>query len=205
MKKPLLLQALTVALGLAWSAGALAQGLSRSDYSQAKDRISAEYKAAKAACGSLSGNAQDICVEEAKGQEKTAKAELEATYQPTPKSRYQARVAKAEAGYEVAKERCDDLAGNARDVCVKEAKAALVAAKADAKVQWETAKANLAAQEKSGEARRDANAKKADASKDAAIEKREAQYQIETEKCEAYAGDAKTVCLAAAKSRYGKP
>ena len=31
---------------------------------------------------------------------------------------------KAEAEYEVAKERCDDLAGNAKDVCVKDAKAA---------------------------------------------------------------------------------
>jgi hypothetical protein len=35
----------------------------------------------------------------------------------------------------VAKEKCDDKAGNEKDVCVKEAKAALVRAKADAKAQ----------------------------------------------------------------------
>jgi hypothetical protein len=33
-------------------------------------------------------------------------------------------VTQAKADYLVAKERCDDLAGNAKDVCVKEAKAA---------------------------------------------------------------------------------
>ena len=32
---------------------------------------------------------------------------------------------KADAEYDVAKERCDDLAGNAKDVCQKDAKAAL--------------------------------------------------------------------------------
>ena len=32
-------------------------------------------------------------------------------------------VAKAESAYAVAKERCDDKSGNAKDVCVKEAKA----------------------------------------------------------------------------------
>ena len=33
-------------------------------------------------------------------------------------------MAKADATYEVAKERCDDLSGNAKDVCKKDAKAA---------------------------------------------------------------------------------
>ena len=39
-----------------------------------------------------------------------------------------------EATYDVAKEKCDELSGNSKDVCVKEANAALVKAKADAKV-----------------------------------------------------------------------
>ena len=42
-------------------------------------------------------------------------------------------IAKAEAEYAVAKERCDDQAGNAKDVCVKEAKSAQTAAKANAR------------------------------------------------------------------------
>jgi hypothetical protein len=35
--------------------------------------------------------------------------------------------------YDVAKEKCDDLSGNAKDVCVKDAKAAQAKAKAEAK------------------------------------------------------------------------
>ena len=40
---------------------------------------------------------------------------------------------KAASEYDVAKERCDDLAGNAKDVCQKDAKASLEKAKANAK------------------------------------------------------------------------
>jgi hypothetical protein len=43
------------------------------------------------------------------------------------------RTAKADAAYELAKEKCDDLSGNAKDVCQKDAKAAQASAKADAK------------------------------------------------------------------------
>jgi hypothetical protein len=42
-------------------------------------------------------------------------------------------VAKAEAEYEVAKERCDDKSGNDKDICQKEAKATEAKAKAAAK------------------------------------------------------------------------
>jgi hypothetical protein len=42
-------------------------------------------------------------------------------------------MAKAEADYDVAKEKCDDQSGNAKDVCKKDAKAAFTSAKADAK------------------------------------------------------------------------
>ena len=41
----------------------------------------------------------------------------------TPKGRYDARVARAEADFEVAKERCGDLAGHAREMCIAEARA----------------------------------------------------------------------------------
>jgi hypothetical protein len=82
----------------------------------------------------LNGNAKDICVAEAKGKDNVAKADAEASYANTPKARESARVAHAKATYDVSVEKCDDLAGNRKDVCVKEAKAALVSAKADAKV-----------------------------------------------------------------------
>ena len=82
---------------------------------------------------SFDGNAEDICLAEAEGKEEVAKAELEARYKPSRENDYQVKVAKAKADYRVAKERCDDRSGNAKDVCLKEAKAAEAAAIADAK------------------------------------------------------------------------
>lgn len=121
-------------LGLLVSLGATAQeSMSRSDYKANKERIEANYKTAKASCDSLAGNQKDICVAEAKGEKKVSEAELDARYKPGAKAEYNVEAAKAEAAYDVAKERCDDQAGNAKDVCVKKAKAEETAAKADAK------------------------------------------------------------------------
>jgi len=195
--------AIVLAIGFAFSAGAMAQSISKDDYQAGKDKIAAEYKSARAACASLSGNSSDICVAEAKGTEKVAMADLEASYKPTSKTLYQARVAKAEAALAVAKERCDDMAGNAKDVCVKEAKAAATSAKADAKAQMKTSEANATASGKSADARNEANEKAAGARNDANAEKLEAQYGVAKEKCDVYAGGAKDYCLERAKARFG--
>jgi len=184
---------LAAMVACAFSAGALAQGISKDEYKNGKDRVAADYKAAKAACKPLAGNTKDICVAEAKAKEKVAKAELEASYKNTDKARYEVRVAKAEAAYSVAKEKCDDLSGNAKDVCVKEAKAAQTTAKADAKAQMKTSSAREKASEKSADARQDAQA-----------EKRDANYAVAKEKCDSFAGDAKTRCINEAKARFGK-
>lgn len=123
-----------LSLGLAFSFNAVAaEGLASDSYKAGKDKIAADYKSATAPCKTKSGNAKDVCMAEAKGQQKVAKAELAATYQPTANSQYEVSIAKAEADYDVAKEKCDDQAGAAKDACVKEAKAARAAAKADAK------------------------------------------------------------------------
>ena len=191
--KTLDINVIALAVSLVFSTGAIAQNLSKTDYKACKDKIAAEYKSAKAACASLSGNPKDICVAEAKGKESVGKAELEASYKPTVKTRYQAHIAKAEADYAVAVERCDDLAGNAKDVCVKEAKAAETSAKVDAKAQMKTTEANATAKEKSSDAR-----------KDASTDKMDAEYKVAKEKCDTYAGDAKDRCLDQAKKRFGK-
>ena len=62
------------------AASSQAIAMSKGDYKAAKDRISADYKAEKAACEKFSGNANDICVEQAKVKESVARAELEASY-----------------------------------------------------------------------------------------------------------------------------
>jgi hypothetical protein len=195
---------ITMAISLAFSTGAIAQNMSKDDYKAGKDKIAAEYKSAKAVCDSLSGNPKDICVADAKGKEKVAKAELEAGYKPSNKATYEVSVAKAEADYAVAKERCDDLAGNAKDVCVKEAKAAETTAKANAKAEMKTAAANVTAKEKTTEARSDASKKATDARKDATADKRDAEYAVAKEKCDTFSGDAKDQCLNQAKARFGK-
>lgn len=140
---------IAAAITLAFSAGAMAQSLSKVEYKADKSKIAAEYKAAKADCSSLAANAKDICVAEAKGKEKVAKAELEARYKPSEKASRAVKIATAEADYAVAKEKCDDMAGNDKKICVKEAKAAETRAKADAKTSMPRAAANEPAAEKS--------------------------------------------------------
>ena len=198
------LNAIALAVSLVFSAGAMAQTLSEGDYKAGKDKISAEYKLAKTNCSPLSGNARDICKAEAKGRNKVALADLELRYEPNSENHYKASVAKAEAIYAVAIERCDDKAGNAKDVCVKEAKAAAISVKADAKAQMKALDANATAYEKSAAANYKATGKAVDAFKDANAEKRAAEYRVAKEKCDAYAGNTKEVCVKEAKVRFGQ-
>ncbi len=117
------------------SASAIAGEMSNDEYKAHKDRIEASYKIAKEKCDSLSGNAEDICVEEAKGRRNVEKANLEVKYKPSNKTEYEARIAKIDAEYLVAKEKCDNFNSNAKDLCVAEANAAKVQATNDAKAQ----------------------------------------------------------------------
>jgi hypothetical protein len=199
------IKTLVIAVSLAFSAGAMAENMSKVDYQASKDKIAAEYKSAKSTCSSLSGNAKDICVLEAKGKDNVALAELEAGYKPTSKNNYKVSVAKAEAAYSVAKEKCDDVSGNAKDVCVKEAKAAQTDAKADAKAKMKTSDANATANVKTSDARIKAKDKSAEARKDAKVDKMDADYSVAKEKCDTYAGGAKDKCLDQAKLNFGKP
>lgn len=181
--KPLRFSLLAVALCCAGAAQAqTAATMSGTEYGAAKDRIQADYKADRAACDKLNANAKDICVAEAKGKEKVAEAELK--YQRSGKAddANKVQMVKADAAYDVAKERCDDMKGNDKDVCVKEAKANEAKAKADAK-----------AAKKTGEARHDA-----------VEDKRDADYKVAAEKCDSMAGAAKDNCMQAAKARFGK-
>jgi len=164
---------------LALAAGAQAAG-DKAAYNQSKDSAKSTYETAKKACDPMSGNAKDICVAEAKAARVKTEVDAEAMYKGTPKARAHAIEETAEANYKVAKERCDDMKGNDKDVCVKEAKATMIKAKADAK-----------ATRKGTEARIDANK-----------DKREADYKVAAEKCDAMSGDAKSSCVAAAKAKY---
>jgi hypothetical protein len=153
------------------------KNMSKADYKTAGEtRIAARSKAAIAACDSFAGNTKDVCVEEAKANEKVALAELQYEFSGAPGDANKLMIAKADAAYAVAKEKCDDKAGNAADVCVKQAAANHTKALADAKV--------------------------AEARTGAIDDKLGADYKLEAEKCDALSGDAKSSCLAAAKAKF---
>ena len=182
MKKLEILQTALVSVALMAFSAANAETMSKADYKAGKSRISADYKADKSACSAQAGNAKDICVQEAKAKEKVARAELEYAYTGKSSDHNKVLVTKAKTAYSVARERCDDHSGNARDVCIKEAQAVETKTLADIRMGKEIG----------------------DAKKDAAAEKRDADYKVAVEKCDALAGDAKTSCVAAAKVKFGK-
>ena len=182
MNKMITLKSALAIVALLALPAAHADMISKADYSANKTKISNDYKTDKAACGSMSGNAKDICVEEAKAKEKNAKADLEFSYTGTLKDQNKASKAHAESAYAVAKERCDDKTGNDKDVCVKEAKAVETKALADIKLVKEVRAAKT----------------------DAANDKMNADYKVAIEKCDALSGDAKSQCVVAAKAKYGK-
>jgi hypothetical protein len=171
-------------------------GLSHANLSKAErdaeaKRIDADYDSARKRCDGVSGNAKDICMAQAKGARNVGKAELEAREKGTPKAHHGARVAKADADYQVAKEKCDEHAGNSKDVCIKDAKTALTRAKADAKVERESREASKRNVERTAEVRREAGS-----------DVRDAEYKAAVERCDAFAGDAKDRCVADARARF---
>ena len=159
-----------------------AANLSGADYDAGKARINGAYKTDRDACGSLSGNAKDICVEEAKAKEKVGRAELDYNHTGKAGDMTKLRKVQADTAYDVAKEKCDDKAGNEKDLCQKEAKAARDKALADAKLGKEVNEAQ----------------------KDATQDKRNADYSVAEQKCASLAGNAKDACVAQAKSQFGK-
>ena len=111
-----------------------------------------------------------------------AKAEAEHGYSGKPADMQKHGKAKADAAYDVERERCDDMSGNDKDVCVKAAKATRTKALANLKLNKDVASART----------------------DAADAKRDADYKVAAEKCDALSGDAKTACINTAKARFGK-
>ncbi len=185
--------AIAAAVTIAFSAGAIAQTMSKDQYNSAKSGIAADYKSAKAGCDSYAANAKDVCRAEATGREGVAMAELDAGYKPTAKSGYNVTLARAQAVYAVAMQKCDDRAGNKKDVCREEAKSTKTATDADAKARLKISSANQVA-DKAGAVARE----------NAATDKREAEYAVAREKCDRFADDVKAACVTDAKARFGR-
>jgi len=159
-----------------------AENFSKAVYNGAKEDVKNSYKAEREACNSLANNAKDICVETAKGHEKVALAMLDYNHSGMAKDEIKLYEAQYEARYDVAKEKCDDLGGNDKDVCVRTAKTERDKAKSELKL-----------------------AKKVSNATDTAVaEHMKADYKLAKEKCDTLSGDAKDVCVASAKARYNE-
>ena len=170
-----------------------AQAITKTEYKAAGQTLDGDRKAAITTCSPMKGNAKSVCVLEAKGKYTVAQAELDAQYKPSAKADMKVRDKRADVAYDIAKAKCKDLSGNSKDVCVKDAKSARVAAKADAKV------AKVASDAKS-----DGSKKVVAARKDAMEDKTDAAYAAAKERCDALAGDVKTRCVNDAKAKFGK-
>jgi hypothetical protein len=151
-------------------------------YQQARELAAANYKNARAQCDAVTGNPKDVCVADAKAARVRLEEEARAKYDDTLKSYTRARLRIADANYDRDKARCAGLAGNEKDVCMAQAKAALVAAQADAK-----------ADQKTIEARNEARDDKLDAA-----------WKVAMERCDAFAGAARDQCVSNAKVQFGK-
>ncbi len=129
MKKQFLMLAIASSCLFATQAGAM----TKEEHKAAMDKINAEQKADGTRCNAMKDNAKDICEKEAKGKEKVAKAELEQAYKPSAKNARKVEEEKVDAMFMVAKEKCDDMKGDGKDACQKEARAAEKKGKADVK------------------------------------------------------------------------
>lgn len=123
---------ITMIVAVVTCGAAVAAPMTKDEYKAKKTLIAAEAQVDRQKCGARYGNAVDLCVARARGALKVAKAELEAAYKPSPRTNYAAAIARAQATEAIAKEECDDKARDMRKACVKEAKAALERAKAEA-------------------------------------------------------------------------
>lgn len=195
----LLMTVLAGSLALAASDPAAAL-TSKAEFKAANEQADANYKMARQKCNAMSGNAKDVCVAEAKGEQKKAKARAEAEHRGDEKSRYNLRLATADADYEVAKEKCDARVGNEKDVCLKDAKAAHIRAKADAMANRTSQEANADA----SESRAKANRASQEANTEATKRARDADYKVAVEKCDSLSGSAKQQCVEQAKARFGR-
>jgi hypothetical protein len=168
--------------GLSGASLALAADNAKAIYKTAEDAADASYKADKVKCNDFSGNAKDVCLKQAKATQEHSKQDAMAEYKDTPEALASARKSEADADYAVAREKCNGLAGNGKDVCITQAKAAQTDAIANANAQRDVAKAHTSARE----------------------ERADARYKVALAQCDALAGAAKDECVNAAKIELGK-
>jgi hyperosmotically inducible protein len=102
-------------------------------YRNVTAKAAADYKLATNACKDMSGNAKNVCMEQAKATRAHTEADAVAQYNNTTAGRAKARNAVADADFAVAKAKCLDATGAEKDSCMANATAVHTAAIAEVK------------------------------------------------------------------------
>lgn len=110
----------------------------------------------------------------------TYAADVKDSMEDRAEARYDATKDVAKQNYEAAKENCKNMSGNARDICMKDAKAEYVKDKSQAKVDKKAGKEQA----------------------EATDDQLKAYYKAEKERCDALSGNAKDACINDAKVKY---
>jgi hypothetical protein len=140
------------------------------------------FNADMAHCKALQADERDMCRAQAKAVHKKANAEAIAHQRNTAQARVDARIATADADYDLARAGCKATRGNERDACLQQAKAQRVAATTDAMADLKVTQARNKAKE----------------------QKRKSYYRASREKCDALAGAARQACMTLARAQYGE-
>jgi len=171
----------------AWAGAANAESLAAKERRLDHERAQAAYRLEWSSCRKLQGNARDVCKVQARGNFDVAKAQVEARYKASPANEDGVKLARAEAAWRLAGEKCEDLRGNAQDVCKADAKAVWVAARSEIRLSRASADKGLYS--------RTAVHERKEARDDTA----DALYAAAKERCDALSGDAKAGCVSDAK------
>jgi hypothetical protein len=175
---------------IASAGGALAGGggMTKEAYEAMKSRLEASQDAELKACDGDKSNARDICRAAAKGRGRVLLAELKAEYQPSPEADRATMMAQAEADYDVAKQKCDEARGKAKDACKARADQVREAAIRRAKIERVEATRRLKARGSTGQV---------------AVQQQspDEKYAAEKARC-GMLGEERDNCLAEAKRRF---
>ena len=90
-------------------------------YDAEKDAAKHNYESSMKNCKSMSGNAQDVCMKDAKAEYVKARSQAKVE-KKSGEEQAEATDDQMKAYYKAAKEKCDQLSGNAKEACVNDAK-----------------------------------------------------------------------------------
>lgn len=133
--RSLRIAALPLVLTLALCTGAAAQGMSPGEYRAARKTVESDFTTARTGCEPMLANVKDLCFADVRGREAVALAELQAEYQPSARASHDVRLAKAEAAFALARERCDDQPSAKQRSCILDAGTARAAARSDSEAR----------------------------------------------------------------------